>query len=126
MKYSLSGKTLTNTLNIMYIRSKKIHHQSFSSPEKKKKNSASYQCGWFIHQNQVTNVMKVKNSRRRILQKLGCKLELPFGSIGKVSGRGISQFSPLKYILRGKAHPLLNVNESVSLLKSISEDNEPT
>ncbi|PQM37125.1 hypothetical protein Pyn_04151 [Prunus yedoensis var. nudiflora] len=65
--------------------------------------------------------------RRRKSQCVGgCVLELPFGNIGKVSGKGISQFSPLKYTLLGKAHPFLNVNDSESFSKSISVDTEPT
>jgi hypothetical protein len=52
--------------------------------------------------------------------------ELPFGSPGKVSGSGIAHSSPPKYILRGKAHPFLNVNMPESFSKSISVDTEPS
>nr|GMC85349.1 putative ER lumen protein-retaining receptor C28H8.4 [Ipomoea batatas] len=43
------------------------------------------------------------------LEMMGFRLKLPFGNIGKVSGGGISQFSPLKYILLGNAQPLLRI-----------------
>jgi len=44
-------------------------------------------------------------------REVDLKLELPFGNIGNVSGNGMSQFSPLKYILLGNAHPFCNVKE---------------
>lgn len=53
-------------------------------------------------------------------------LELPFGSMGKVSGRAISQLSPFIYIFLGNAHPLLNVNDFMSFSNNISVVTEPT
>lgn len=57
---------------------------------------------------------------------MGFRLELPLGSTGKLSGRGIWQLSPLKYILRGKAQPFPRVNDSMSFFSSISVVTEPS
>lgn len=74
--------------------------------------------------------VKVRKNRFWRMKKqllTGFRLELAaFGNIGKVSGSGISQFSPLKYILRGNAHPLLNVNDSESFSRRICVVTEPT
>lgn len=52
--------------------------------------------------------------------------KLQLGSIGNVWGRAIRQLSPLKYTLRGRAHPLLRVNESATFFRSISITTDPT
>lgn len=74
--------------------------------------------------------VKVRKNRIWRMKKqllTGFRLELAaFGNIGKVSGSGISQFSPLKYILRGNAHPLLNVNDSESFSRRICVVTDPT
>jgi len=72
-------------------------------------------------QTQRSNRGRNKRINKRVKpQKVGVKVELRFGNIGKVSGKGISQLSPLKYILLGNAHPLLTVKEFGSLSNSIS------
>lgn len=74
--------------------------------------------------------VKVRKNRIWRMKKqllTGFRLELAvFGNIGKVSGSGISQFSPLKYTLRGNAHPLLNVNDSESFSRRICVVTDPT
>lgn len=44
-----------------------------------------------------------------------------FGSVGYASGAGITQLSPLKYTIRGNAHPCLKVNVCEFFWSSISD-----
>lgn len=63
--------------------------------------------------------VEYRQKKRKLAMERLLSWATSFGSIGNSSGGGIWQFSPLIYILLGKPHPLLSVNEVGSFCRSI-------